>query len=309
LGDLREQEALPAHLATVMVKPCCAKEAHVMRRSKAFTLVELLVVIAIIALLMSILMPALKRARDQAKSAGCKMYLHQWGIIWKIYCDENDDRFCNAQWSGWQRGKWILPLRARWQTKSDILRCPMAVKPPIGPLLGSAYGGPFNTYRMGGSNPAVREEKVSYGLNCWVFDSLPGQTEIQNRPTAWNWKTPTVAGGARVPLFGDTMWRGGGPTSGDPAEAAPGLDRDRSLPPAYDGAWIGYKGEMHHFCINRHNERINMLFLTGDARDVGLKELWTLKWHRNYNTSGPWTKAGGVLPRDWPKWMQKFKEY
>jgi hypothetical protein len=45
------------------------------------------------------------------------------------------------------------------------------------------------------------------------------------------------------------------------------------------------------------------------VRKVGLKELWTLKWHREYNTRGPWTKAGGMQPEDWPKWMRKFKEY
>ena len=42
---------------------------------------------------------------------------------------------------------------------------------------------------------------------------------------------------------------------------------------------------------------------------VGLKELWTLKWHRDYDTSGPWTKAGGVQPEDWPEWMRGFRDY
>jgi hypothetical protein len=45
------------------------------------------------------------------------------------------------------------------------------------------------------------------------------------------------------------------------------------------------------------------------VRKVGLKELWTLKWHRNFDTSGPWTKAGGVKPDDWPKWMRNFRDY
>jgi hypothetical protein len=42
---------------------------------------------------------------------------------------------------------------------------------------------------------------------------------------------------------------------------------------------------------------------------VGLKELWTLKWHRSFNTAGPWTKAGGVSPEDWPEWIRPFKDY
>ena len=202
---------------------------------KGFTLVELLVVIAIIALLMSILMPALSRMRKQAKSVACKMNLHQWSLIWKLYCDDNDDRFCNATDSGWQRGKWIVPLRSKWHTKSDILRCPMAIKPPIG-IGGDNYGGPLNTYRMGGNDPAVREMRVSYGFNCWLFDSRPGQTEIQKRPTEWNWKTPTVMGRANIPVFGDAMWRGGGPLSGDPAEQVNGMTNKRSDPPGETGA-------------------------------------------------------------------------
>jgi len=62
-------------------------------------------------------------------------------------------------------------------------------------------------------------------------------------------------------------------------------------------------------CINRHNGHINVLFMDWSVRKVGLKELWTLKWHSKWDTAGPWTKAGGVLPEDWPEWMRRFKDY
>ena len=52
-----------------------------------------------------------------------------------------------------------------------------------------------------------------------------------------------------------------------------------------------------------------MLVMDFSARKVGLKELWTLKWHRQYDTWGPWTRAGGVRPEHWPEWMRNFKEY
>jgi len=71
-----------------------------MRRVKGFTLIELLVVIAIIALLMSILMPALNRAREQGKRAGCLNNLKQLGLAWIAYAGDNDDKIMNGESQG-----------------------------------------------------------------------------------------------------------------------------------------------------------------------------------------------------------------
>jgi len=49
--------------------------------------------------------------------------------------------------------------------------------------------------------------------------------------------------------------------------------------------------------------------LADSVRKVGLKELWTLKWHRTYNVNGPRTKAGGATPGKWPEWMRHYKDY
>jgi hypothetical protein len=45
------------------------------------------------------------------------------------------------------------------------------------------------------------------------------------------------------------------------------------------------------------------------VRKTGLKELWTLKWHLQFDTANAWTKAGGAQPEDWPEWMRSFKDY
>ena len=61
--------------------------------------------------------------------------------------------------------------------------------------------------------------------------------------------------------------------------------------------------------MNRHNGKTNGVVLDSSVRQIGLKELWTLKWHRNYDTAGYWTKAGGVQADDWPEWMRSFRDY
>jgi prepilin-type N-terminal cleavage/methylation domain-containing protein/prepilin-type processing-associated H-X9-DG protein len=57
---------------------------------KAFTLIELLVVIAIIAILGSLLLPALASARSRTKTATCTNHLRQIGIGLKMYVDEHE---------------------------------------------------------------------------------------------------------------------------------------------------------------------------------------------------------------------------
>ena len=59
-------------------------------KNRAFTLVELLVVISIIALLVSILLPALGKARFQAKTVLCATNMHQWGLILAMYTNDHE---------------------------------------------------------------------------------------------------------------------------------------------------------------------------------------------------------------------------
>ena len=79
---------------------------------------------------MGILMPALARVKKQAKAVACQALLKQWGVIWSMYCDDNNGKFSRGLVVGdsWHRGEWIICLRSLYRTKTDILKCPMAVK-------------------------------------------------------------------------------------------------------------------------------------------------------------------------------------
>lgn len=70
-----------------------------MLRRKAFTLIELLVVIAIIAMLLGILMPSLRKAKQIAQEVVCKTNLRQYGLAGNLYLTENDDHFPDP-WQG-----------------------------------------------------------------------------------------------------------------------------------------------------------------------------------------------------------------
>ena len=62
------------------------------QRRRGFTLIELLVVVAIIALLISILLPSLSRAREQSRATLCMSNLKQVGLGFYYYMEDNEDR-------------------------------------------------------------------------------------------------------------------------------------------------------------------------------------------------------------------------
>ena len=75
-----------------MSRVCSSPRRH-SALTHAFTLVELLVVIGIIAVLISILLPSLSRARESANSVKCLANLKQLGSTMLMYCNDNRGRF------------------------------------------------------------------------------------------------------------------------------------------------------------------------------------------------------------------------
>lgn len=272
------------------------------KRVKGFTLIELLVVIAIIALLMSILMPALQRVKKQARTTACLANLRQWGLMFAMYTGDNDGYFFSGQYGGQWTGSgrfWRLAMRP-YSKNEKMWLCPQAAKH-------QAWGNPGGGGRLPQwSNEAWivndsdgTSDVGSYGLNGWILNPPAGTTEVYGRtPVSDHWRTSNVRGANNIPVFFGMWW----------VDAWP---RETDDPPS-----IGYRpsdtvnsNEMNRVCVNRHDGFVNGLFADWTVKKVGLKELWTLKWHKSYKINGRWTRAGNAQPDSWPPWMRHYKDY
>jgi prepilin-type N-terminal cleavage/methylation domain-containing protein len=99
-----------------------------MRRVRAFTLVELLVVIGIIAVLVAALLPALNRARENARRVACASNMRQLTVALRMYANDNRQRF-PPDWIHWEEGQDLADapvtqyLGGR-DTVAGVFRCP-----------------------------------------------------------------------------------------------------------------------------------------------------------------------------------------
>ncbi len=269
------------------------------REKRGFTLIELLVVIAIIALLLSIILPSMKTAKSHARTVVCKSNLRQWGLVWKMYSDDFDGKF--PHWmvlnAGYHRGAWIIPMREYFPERKKMLLCPEASKKDPAQMKSDgtwsvdAHGGTQYAYSMAGLS-ATENEWCSYGMNTWCTNkgSSSSTWVNQNRSAEKLWGGfDRVRNASTVPLMMDSMWRGGAPQI-SPVNAI--------TPPSSEGQWRGYGGEIAHFSIPRHGKKgIGMLYVDLSVDNCKLKELWSRKWNREYDT--------GYVP-SWPEWMEQY---
>jgi prepilin-type N-terminal cleavage/methylation domain-containing protein/prepilin-type processing-associated H-X9-DG protein len=277
------------------------------RRHRAFTLIELLVVIAIIALLMAILLPVAQQVRKQAQAAGCRSNLHQWGLVFFLYTQDNEGRFFRRGLNFFHaaQDQWFYTLRPYYTDANDLLLCPAAKRHEVRADDPRPVPSPTWSVELGSTRASWRNSVYWPKSGTWqaspVFYGSSGLNEridhdvrsLQrpdpNLPLRPAWRT-------NVPILLDCVY----------VIARP-LDWDR--PPKYEDTLGFMPGDMSYVCIDRHSGGVNSLFLDWSVRKVGLKELWTLQWDTGFRTNGRWTKAGGVKPENWPPWMRKFKDY
>ncbi len=255
---------------------------------RGFTLIELLVVVAIIALLMSVLLPSLHRARKQAKAVACLSNLKQWSYIWHMYTEDSNGKFNTGGTTagGDAANDWPILLMPYYQDRGALTVCPAATRPMV--VAGNFATRAWSWDKQGWGNLKQKEtiDVGSYGQNEWILNRT-GDPYWKNRNTI---KEP-----AKVPLFFDCAYVDAYPSA---TAGPPTVEGDASTL----NEWV-------LACMDRHMGYVNHLFADLSLRKVGLKELWTFKWSRTFNTANVWTTAGGVAHDDWPAWMRAFKDY
>jgi type II secretory pathway pseudopilin PulG len=255
------------------------QDAFARRRPVAFTLVELLVVIGIIAVLISILLPALSKARESAKRAQCLSNLHQIHIFLSMYANANRQQIPlgfvkrgtqmskqenyfitikptgGAAPSGGTSIRYVglgllLPSGLMKEGEARVLYCP------------SFEGDLFHSFNTEENPwlPTSGEVRITYSARPGEYPDI--QHPATNVGVCWTSDDPGAGAGNARP-FEPRLWNGSPASSKQPAP----MQRLNRLK---NKAIVSDINSSETRSITSHKSGMNVLYANGSARWVGI---------------------------------------
>ena len=287
------------------------KTDHEHRNAQAFTLIELLVVISIVALLISILLPALGSARDAARAALCLSNQRQLTIGWTTHAVDHNGKAMYSEsansevnsLTGSNERQWVFEMDdyAPVISENGLLACPQADALSGRTESNDLYGDFANNWWIGGSSlthfpqghPGVNG---GYGYNnYWEYDAANGgASENWDFLADEGFKTiDSAAMPSETPVFAD---------SSRPDIAWPENDIDSIGFPHYL-TWPaalriedGLLRDTWRLTMSRHGQigstntassGVNMSMADGSTRFLPVQDLGRVQWSRTFEQHPP----------------------
>jgi prepilin-type N-terminal cleavage/methylation domain-containing protein/prepilin-type processing-associated H-X9-DG protein len=182
------------------------------RHRGAFTLVELLVVIGIIALLVSILLPALNKARQAAATVSCASNMRQMGVLVTLYTNDNKGAYPLGKIDGsqyswgspyaWGDSTWMWVLAEDYKGGFNLFNCPSS--PEVERIPDADNNNEPQLYPWMGRSPRTYAywasySHVKYTINGWLGSGKDPWNVVPIR----SGKATSVKGPSEVLLIGE----------------------------------------------------------------------------------------------------------
>jgi prepilin-type N-terminal cleavage/methylation domain-containing protein/prepilin-type processing-associated H-X9-DG protein len=227
------------------------------KKNRAFTLIELLVVIAIIAILASLLLPALAKAKQKGQSTVCFNDLKQVGLAMLMFADEHDDMIPRGTAGNAPRW-WLefMPYVPEGGTKKDyrnirIFKCP-------------SYPIPKDTPN--------KKQVITYVINAWDFRSTRDTVGYEQLGMSKITAFQQPSGSAYLLDNENDTWRPIVTGFRDPQTALNDVWRTSHLPYDLQGRRLSND---RRIAAERHSTGSNILYLDGHAGYRDAKQIKT----------------------------------
>ncbi len=255
-----------------------------------FTLVELIVTLGILALIASIITPALSMARDGANNVICKSRLNTLEKAYSQYLSEHNERFqkgdtvsstsCNDVWM-MAISPYLSDKKAMFCPESSGTVEEGGVYPTMAWKLNSdKYYDPVRKAGM---------DKGSYCLNWWVNDA-----DSAGYCSSYYWRNNQAAGADMIPILAD----GGDYTASvynDGKDYMPSID---PIDSEMSVRSFNCHTNINRYLLKRHGDETNVMFMDGSVRSIRLVDLWSLNWHKGYKPV-----SADRVTWQWPQWL------